>query len=288
MAIAPFRLAVLTDLHVGATRANRWHNRFLSDRPALTAAATVAAINAERPDIVVALGDLSDTASAHELALARRTLDELAAPWVVCQGNHDIDANGSRATWDRHFGDRAPVGVLPPDVLPLPEGVAAVVFECVFGEVAGQWRVSLAPAVVGAVVERLREVRPELLLVFCHVPLIRQSEHVRHFGGKNAGTVWEGEAALAALAATAGATLCCTGHQHFHHIAIAAGNPRWLHCTTASLAEFPAEFRVIEVADRSIAIRTVAGAAEIVAAAPAPVVTWPAGRPEDREVTWQW
>ena len=44
------RLAVFTDLHVGATRAKRWHNQFLSDRPETTVSAVVTRVRGREQD----------------------------------------------------------------------------------------------------------------------------------------------------------------------------------------------------------------------------------------------
>lgn len=283
--MATIRVAQLTDPHVGSTTANQWHNRFLSDRPEETLAAAVAAVNALRPDLVVVTGDLADTAAEQELATARAVLDALEAPWIVCRGNHDVTPAGDRAPFDRAFGDRAPVGVVPPHVWPLPEDTLAVTFDAAWAERDGQWRVFLPQAQLAAVLDALDAARPERLLVLCHFPFVRQSEHVRAMAadGRNAGTLWDGEAALAALAARAGFTLALTGHQHFHHIASDGG---WLHVTTASLAEYPAELRLVTLADGLVGVQTAPAAPAVVAASP-PAVTWVRGRPEDREVVIQ-
>jgi 3',5'-cyclic AMP phosphodiesterase CpdA len=120
------RFAVVSDLHIGATTANRWHNRFLTDEPEATLAAAVAAINDQRPEFVLVTGDLSDTASDRELRLAREALDRLAAPWIVSRGNHDQAAAGDSDAFRRLFDDRAPVGLVGDDLLPLPAGVCVL------------------------------------------------------------------------------------------------------------------------------------------------------------------
>jgi predicted phosphodiesterase len=290
MANSFLKLAVFTDLHIGATTANHWHNRFLTDRPEETAAATVAAVNRERPDVVIVTGDLSDTATDGELRLAREVLDGLDAPYIVCRGNHDQPPGGGRASWQRHFGERAPAGIVEPATLPLPEGVVALILDADWGTVDGQWRVFIPDAQARQAISELAALRPRVLLACCHFPLARQSDFIRSRDpeGKNAGTLWEGEQLLAALAREAGAALFFTGHQHFHHIAT---GPGWLHCTTASLAEYPAEYRVITLGalgalgDAGISIRTACGAPELVAANP-PRVDWVRGRAEDREFVW--
>jgi hypothetical protein len=285
MSLPETRFTVLTDLHIGSTTANRWHNRFLSDRPEETAASAVAAVNAQGPDFALVTGDVSDLATAEELTAARAALDGLTAPWIVCRGNHDQHASEGSAAFERVFHDRAPAGMVDSMLLPLPEGVAVLVVDADWGRDGDDWKVWIPDEQLDASIEALRETRPELLIVACHFPFVRQSEYVRSRDpqGKNAGTLWEGERVLERLASLAGTLLCFTGHQHFHHI-VTGGN--WLHCTTGALAEYPAEFRAVTTGPDGITIRTLPGAPQIVAANP-PEVTWVHGRPEDREITWR-
>jgi predicted phosphodiesterase len=264
MPVAPaheFRIGVISDAHIGATRANRWHNVFLSDHPEEILAAAVAALNREQPDVTLVTGDLTDTASDEELATARRVLDELTMPWVVCRGNHDQHASGSSAAFRRAFDDRAPVGVVEHD-----------------------WRVWIPQEQVHEARAALERARPQVALVACHFPFMRQTQYIRSRDaqGKNAGTLWEGEAVLEALAPYATRLLFFSGHQHFHHI---HRRDNWLHCTTASLAEYPAEYRIIEIDPDGVLIRTIPAAPHLIEANP-PEVTWVRGREEDRELRW--
>jgi len=279
------RFAVVSDLHIGATTANRWHNRFLTDEPEATLAATVAAINDQQPQFVLVTGDLSDTASERELRLARGALDQLAAPWIVSRGNHDQSAAGDSEAFRQLFGDRAPVGLVGDDLVPLPEGVSLLSLDADWRTEGDQWRVFVPDAQIEQAVASLAERRPELLLIACHFPFVRQAEFIRSRAedGRNAGTLWDGEQALAQIATAAESTLVFTGHQHFHHITT---GENWLHCTTASLAEYPAEFRIVTTGADGVQIRTLPGAPEVVAGAPVEV-TWVHGRAEDREVHWQ-
>jgi 3',5'-cyclic AMP phosphodiesterase CpdA len=275
------RFAVVTDAHIGATTANRWHNRFLTDEPEATLAATVAAINDQQPEFVLVTGDISDTAAEAELRLARTTLDGLVAPWIVSRGNHDQTPAGDSNTFKKLFGDRAPVGLVGDDLLPLPASVELLSLDADWlTDTDGNWRVFLPDAQVDAAVAALEHEAPVLLLIACHFPFVRQSAYIRSRAadGRNAGTLWEGEQALERLAATAEMTLAFTGHQHFHHIAT---GQNWLHCTTAALAEYPAEFRIVETGPAGVTIQTLPGAPDIVAGAPIET-TWVHGRPEDR------
>jgi predicted phosphodiesterase len=283
--MSTLRIAHVTDLHVGATTANHWHNDFLSDQPEATAAATVAAVNRERPDVVLVTGDISDTATDEQLRGARQVLDGLDAPWIVCRGNHDVSPEGDRSRFDRAFGWRAPVGLVGSDTLPLPGGVALVVLDADWRTEGDRWVVFVPEAQTDRLAARLARDRPELLLVVCHFPFVRQSDYIRSRDpeGKNAGTLWHGEQALEQLARQAGTTICFTGHQHFHHIATGDG---WLHCTTASLAEYPAEYRVVDIGPDDVTIGTRCAVPDLIAANP-PRVTWVRGREPDRELSWQ-
>jgi 3',5'-cyclic AMP phosphodiesterase CpdA len=279
-----FRIGVISDAHVGATRQNRWHNQFLTDHPEETLASAVAALNRAQPDVVLVTGDLTDTASEGELATARRVLDALTIPWIACRGNHDQPASGDRAPFARAFGDRAPVGLVDHALLPLPDGVVALVLDAAWGRDGDDWRVWIPEEQVAAAVAALEAARPAVALLVCHFPFVRQSEYIRSRDpqGKNAGTLWDGEAVLAALAPHTARLLCFTGHQHFHHL-VTGGN--WLHCTTASLAEYPAEYRLVTLTPDAVTISTAPAAPDIVAANP-PEVTWVRGREADRELTW--
>jgi hypothetical protein len=278
------RIAVLTDPHIGSTTTNHWHNQFLTDRPEETLAAAVAAVNRERPDIVLITGDLSDVASEAELSTARAVLDVLDAPWIACRGNHDQQESGDRTTFERIFGDRAPVGIVTREQLPLPDGFAMLVLDAEWGREGDGWRVWIPDAQVDAAVAALSQSFPEVLIVVCHFPFVRQSDYIRSRDpeGKNAGTLWEGERVLERLSPHAGRLLCFAGHQHFHHIVV---RDNWLHCTTAALAEYPAEYRIVTSGMDGVTIRTAPGAPDVVAANP-PAVTWVRGWDKDRALTW--
>jgi hypothetical protein len=286
VALPDLRFAIVTDLHVGSDTSGGWHNRFLSDDPAATASAAVDAINGAAPDFTLVLGDLADHGTPGELAAARAALDGLQAPWLALRGNHDVASGGDGAAFQHALHGHTQTGVVTPDLLPLPPGVMALTFEAGWESIDERWRVAIPDDELRNALDALSGQTPELLLALCHFPFVRQSDYVRSRDprGKNAGTLWEGEAALAELATRAGTLLACAGHQHFHHITAGAN---WLHSTTAALVEYPAEYRLVTVGADGVHIETRPAAPGIVAAAPAPVVTWVAGRPEDRERRWR-
>jgi 3',5'-cyclic AMP phosphodiesterase CpdA len=286
MPLPDLRFAVITDLHIGSDTSGSWHNRFLTDDPAATVRAAVDAINHAEPDFTLVLGDLADHGAPDELAAARVALDGLDAPWLALRGNHDVAPDEDGAAFQHALRGGAQTGVVTPDVLPLPAGVLALTFEARWETVDGRWRVAIPEDELRNALDALSGETPDLLLALCHFPFMRQSEFVRSHDphGKNAGTLWEGEAALAELAARAGTLLAFAGHQHFHHIVTGAN---WLHCTTAALVEYPAEYRLVTVNAGGVRIETFPAAPTIVAAAPAPVARWVAGRDEDRDLRWR-
>src|ERR1019366_10440473 len=89
---APFTIAQLTDLHVGAP----WGDA--SESAVATALAAVALVLGRPADAVVVTGDIANTPTDAEYERARMLLDELAAPVYVLPGNHD-----DRDALRRHF-----------------------------------------------------------------------------------------------------------------------------------------------------------------------------------------
>ena len=286
------RCAVFSDLHIGSDTSGGWHNRHLTDDPIATVRATVAAVNRARPDVALVLGDLAQNGAAEQLTAARAALDGLEVPWLACRGNHDLPYGGDGSDVDGTFGHalagRTQTGVVTPDLLPLPEGVMALTLEARWRVDDGQWRVFIPDDELRNALDAAASAAPALLLACCHFPFVRQGDYIRSqdLGGKNAGTLWKGETALAALGERCGALICLAGHQHFHHIT-AGAKANWLHCTTAALVEYPAEYRIIETGPAGARVTTRLGAPAIVATAPAPAATWVAGRPKDRDIVWQ-
>ena len=97
-----FRFAILSDIHVGSPTGEAM------------ARAAVADINDSGADLTIQLGDLADHGKRDEFALARKVIDELAMPWEVVTGNHDMysteeDRLSGREYFAEHF-NRPPDG----------------------------------------------------------------------------------------------------------------------------------------------------------------------------------
>ena len=285
------RLAVLSDLHVGIAKREGWHNWIISPDPEDTLAPTVAALNRNRLDLVIVTGDLTSEGAEEQLALAKHYLERLHCPYLVAKGNHDQRTTEARLTFERVFGERAPVGLVEGPMVGLPAGTALLLLDAWWLGDEGKLQAERPPVVVPPVqmgvpedqleepLRRLQARRPRLLLVCSHFALLSQAAYLAEAEGKDAGHLLNGERALHALVQTAEAVVCLTGHQHFHHI---LSGDRWVQIATGALAEYPGEYRLVETGPNGLRMR-VAGALEpsLVKAALADAA-WVVGRPDDR------
>jgi predicted phosphodiesterase len=99
-----FRFAILGDLHVGSPAGESM------------ARAAIADINASGADLTIQLGDLADHGKRTEFVQAAKVMNELAMPWEVVTGNHDMYSTeeerlAGREYFTEHF-NRAPDGHL--------------------------------------------------------------------------------------------------------------------------------------------------------------------------------
>ncbi|TDO08641.1 MULTISPECIES: phosphodiesterase [Halomonas] len=79
------RLVQLTDCHLQADPAARAR----TGTPLRQLEAVIAAVNRERPALVLVTGDVSDDETAASYRLAEQALSRLEAPWYWLPGNHD-------------------------------------------------------------------------------------------------------------------------------------------------------------------------------------------------------
>ena len=89
------RIAQITDLHVGGDDVAAYYG--LDTRTALKRA--IDQINAldPRPDVCLVTGDIVESATPQEYALARSALQRLSMPWYAIPGNHDERGEFRRA-----------------------------------------------------------------------------------------------------------------------------------------------------------------------------------------------
>lgn len=266
------RLALFTDLHIGYTGESRWHNRKMWTQAPDVALAEVAHINALTPDHVVILGDLTESGELQEVEAAYNILTKLTAPWSVVSGNHDRKAYGSgmlKSVFGNHllpaYREQDGIGMLfIPELWPQENRqLFKMDWQRLEAEIA---RIVAAP--------------PRVLVVFAHYPLLSLEAHAAAHDGLYAGHWSDGLELLERLRPTlAGRIVCLCGHQHFHHITQQDGI---LHCTTASMIEYPMESRLVEVTPSRISIETLLNASPVTAEASLDGVDWVHGTEKDR------
>lgn len=271
------KIGLLTDLHLGGQGDRRWHNRLLYGRMEEVVRATVEALNRRAPDLVLALGDLTQHGAREELALAARLLDGLACPWYAVPGNHERAAVRD-GVFDALLAGRA----LPPCLLFDSLAIAGL-REDASGRHPRE-RFVLDEGWGKAALEAIVDVPPAMpLLVACHFPLLPEPEWATRHAGKDAGCLDGGAGWLALLRARRGGRpLLLCGHQHWHHL---HDHPGAVQCTTAALAEYPMEARLLTMTPEALRVETLPAALPGIAAASLAEATFVAGRSADRSAS---
>ncbi|MBC7667235.1 metallophosphoesterase family protein [Caulobacter sp. DWR2-3-1b2] len=224
--------------------------------------AAVERIHAERPDLVIAAGDLTKDGKTTEFDAAKAWLDRLPRPQLVTPGNHDTPFVGPReilnrifAPWRRYeqrFGERMNGDWDDPRVTVVSLNSAR----------AFQLRLNWSKGAVSRrqireVCAALKDAAPDALkIVVCHHPLIEM------LGGPMTAKVRGGTAAALAFAG-AGVDLVLTGHIHapfVHPYPFSDGCTQAVGSGTLSVRErgVPPSFNVIEVDDGDIKITALA------------------------------
>ena len=190
--------------------------------------ALVALAQAERPDLVVLSGDITQRATAEQFAAARAFVDRLGAPCLAIPGNHDIPlfdvaarAFAPYARFSKVFGDELEPEFESADLLVLGVNTTRP-WRHKNGEVS-------APQ-IERVAQRLAKARPEQLrVVVVHQPievLRSEDEHDRLRGHAPAQQAW----------AAAGADLVLGGHIHLPFAAPLPGLAREMWVVQAGTA----------------------------------------------------
>lgn len=184
------RLAQLTDCHLHADPAARSRAGF----PLRQLESVVAAVRAERPDVVLVSGDISQDETAASYQHAHRVLSTLECPWFWLGGNHDQQEL------------MRDVKVIHDDI-DLGAWRLLIVDTCVKGHAHGE----LGEERLGQLVERLAEDARPTLLAMHHPPLAVGSAWLDEIGLKDRDALWEGLSAFPQVKAI----LCGHIHQAF-------------------------------------------------------------------------
>lgn len=234
----PLKLVQVSDIHFGGEHA-------------AAVEAAVERINAERPDLVVAAGDLTKDGRETEFDAARAWLDRLDAPRLVTPGNHDTPFTGPReilarllSPWrrfERRFGGRESQDWDDPRATVVTLNSARAF------QIRLNWsKGAVSRRQIQEVCADLKGAAPGALkIVVCHHPLIEM------IGGPMTAKVRGGTAAAQAFSA-AGVDLVLTGHIHapfVHPYPFVDGCTQAVGSGTLSVRErgVPPGFNLIEI-----------------------------------------
>ena len=195
--------------------------------------ALLALAHAEKPDVLVLSGDITQRASAAQFRLARDFCDQLAIPRMLSlPGNHDIPLFNIFGRLFRPYA--AYLDAFGPDLEPQLQTASL----CVLGvKTTRRWRHKngqISTAQIDRVCDQLLKATPEQLrVVVVHQPvhvLRSADEHDRLYGWERAVRAW----------AAAGADMVMGGHIHLPYVcelsASVAGLGRRMWCVQAGTA----------------------------------------------------
>ncbi|WP_280554209.1 phosphodiesterase [Halomonas sp. 25-S5] len=207
---APIRLVQITDCHLQADPAARARAGF----PLRQLEAVIAAVNRERPTLVLVTGDVSDDETAASYRLAEQALSRLDAPWFWLPGNHDRPAL---------MAERREL----PDALDLGNWRALLLNTRVSGRAGGE----LGEAALATLAERLAADDRPTLLVMHHPPLPVGSAWLDEIGLADGEAFWR----VVAPHRQVRAVLFGHVHQAFHGVhALADGEVPAYGCPATS------------------------------------------------------
>lgn len=275
------QLGIVSDFHLGGTRNSQWNNRQMQLRATELAQAAIATLNAHALDAVVVTGDLTEDGHhegnyLHQLLLARELLETIRAPWYVVPGNHDrlLVQSGD---FDRVFSKHVLDGYTRWNefgVVGLREWLGA----------QGHTFFKLGAAQIDNVVSAVKSDVPEMLVLFSHFPLLSEERFGELHGGRYPGHLEDGALLLEQLAQRVqNRIVIFCGHMHWHCI---TSDPRWIHCTTGGMIEYPMELRIVSLEFPTLQIATLDGAARELAAQSLLDADWVRGETRDREGTF--
>lgn len=242
------RLAVLSDLHLTVDGEGTWRVAHRTGERLRTA---VAALNRQRPDGVLFVGDLVQNGTRAEYEAFDRAIEDLDAPFLAVPGNHDLHGFGpgpklGLAEFEREY---------TPGGLPYHERVGGV---DVLGlnsnpstrdSLAETYAGRLSPGTIEWLDDALAAAEDPLVAVHHNLPgtrslLYDSDEQLPVSPGS---PPFESADDLVAVLEGGGASLVVTGHVHFPAVVPTGGVREF---TLPALGPYPAAYTMLEVTGR--------------------------------------
>jgi DNA repair exonuclease SbcCD nuclease subunit len=284
----------LTDTHLGAGTAGFQQQPRQMDRLDEIFQALKHFIRSNGVELVIHSGDLTNAGNGAQIRQAVEQLKMLEVPVAFCLGNHDLAQIDSFELWQsvplpNHF---SPADTL----LPLNEKVDLILINntwwngAAFGmhwEANGEPYSSLSEQTLNRLTQTLQAAPEKVAIIVVHAPLnaipprltgMPESIHLPTANYK--------QKTDDLLSCFPRVKLVLTGHNHVNFAVRAEGNQFRL--STASLVEPPFEFRLIELSEKSLTIKTLPALPTSRHIPYHADKAWVNGQPEDRtlEITW--
>ena len=295
-----WRFVQITDPHLGSVTDGRWNNGFLCTMMPDVMRCLRRDLREIKPEFILATGDLASRPTRDAVFAARDLMDWLGHPYYPMGGNHDFVAEKSRDWFREAYHAHLPNGrtyysfshnglhfaVLDPlwvwsdgSQMPYPSPKTRLITEA--GEQRGRWAVPIEQLAWLDADLGVHDAQPAI--VVCHYPAIGIPERVARPNMADAGHLDNGDELITVFERHPNVRAMISGHLHMNIIEEVNGV---MHVITASLPEYPVEYREMNVHDDRLEIMT-RGLSDPSFAARSLIDanTWTAGEARDRSVT---
>jgi Icc protein len=265
-----WRFVQVSDPHLASTFDGEWNHKVICSMMPDVMACLARDLAELRPDFILATGDIASKQTRDAMFEARDLMDSLGFPYYPMGGNHDLVLDESRKWFREAFARHLPVSntfysfshkglhfcVLDPwwlwsdgTLSPVSE---ASVMEILDKDIRGA-RWALPPDQFAWLEQDLREHNHEHTIVALHYPPIPAPARLKFPGFKDSGKLENGPLLMERLSMYPQVKAVFTGHVHINYIEQNYGITQ---VTTASLPEFPCEYREIQVHEDRLEIYT--------------------------------
>lgn len=297
-----WRFVQISDPHLASERDGVWNNAVICTMMPDVIACLRKDLEGLSPDFILATGDIASTQTREAMLEARDMMESLGVPYYPMGGNHDFVLKDSRAWFLEAFKERLPepstfysfdhkdlhFAVL--DVWWMwGDGTLSPVSEA---SVAANLDSTLAGARWAVTPEQLEWLEADLsahgaktTVIASHYPAVPVPERLRGPAFQDSGALENGDLLLQILENFPQVKAIFSGHVHLNFAQRYNG---LYQVTTSALPEYPVEFRIVDVYEDRIEIRT-QGLSDPSFAARSliPGREYTAGEAEDRTITIQ-
>jgi Icc protein len=257
-----WRFLQVSDPHLASLVDGQWNNNFICTMMPDVMRCLRKDVARLEPDFILATGDIASQQTRDAVFAARDLMDSLGFPYYPMGGNHDFVLPESRDWFLEAYKAHLPVldtcysfthkGLHFCVLDPWWQWADGTLCPYIEGSQAGAgW--AMTPHQLHWLEDDLRAHSSLPTLIAVHYPAVQIPARMQRPGMKNAGSMANGELLIDMLAEHPQVKGVIAGHLHMNFIVQANGIT---HVVTASLPEYPTEYREYQVHDDHIDIVT--------------------------------